>query len=186
MGCSRYLIWVAKTTGGNNSRTLLGSIAGASIRWWQTAYQEKNKRSLLICVSCMHVGELSDEYVKRVVRTWRFYRNKEPYIFLEKWHDKVKGVLALRGSKLWDGKYLRKLMEDNSWFISFVVLVMLVPSVGWVASCLWWWRIILLFLVDRGRAASFLCVSASWQLYSAQNNPYVRVAYFGVAYTKLL
>lgn len=67
------------------------------------------KHSLLTQVSHVHVGELHDEYLKRVitVRGWYNIGTKNWTFFREMMRQRKKGFKLL-------SKYVRKLMEGNS------------------------------------------------------------------------
>lgn len=94
--------------------TILGSLAGV-LEMRQT---EKRKMSLLVCASSTHVGELSSDWCKWVVRACAPRIVAKDSAFLEKWQVKGKGLWASRGSKLWESKYMGTFMGDKDSFLA--------------------------------------------------------------------
>lgn len=144
----------------------------------------EKKTTTFIYAYDTHTRE-SDEYLKEV-RIWglRAILIKGD-TSVEKCQDKGKGIWASRGSKLWKGKCMGENHGVKSYFSQVSVPSGFLPpgtGEGKGNTFIHGREMSILLFGKGGRAESSLDICC-FLIPAAQNNPYVQVEYFGVAYS---
>ena len=81
--------------------------------------------------------QLRGESLKRVVKLGLIWHPSKPNNFIEKWQDKGKGFGASKGSKMWESKFLGKLMVRTRFSKVYVDSSCAVFGPVRVENCLW-------------------------------------------------